>query len=110
MKKIPLLKPAIRTLDTRSVQPPKKVADPFYASGPWRKLLATIIKERGRSCEDPDHDGSRHVPGMIYGDHIVELQDGGAALDPANVLMRCPSCHTRKTLRVRGERMAERYR
>ena len=54
------------------------------------------IAARGRRCEECDRAQCR-----IYGDHIRELKDGGAPLDPANVLLRCRSCHTLKpTLRA----------
>jgi hypothetical protein len=35
--------------------------------------------------------------GWLYLDHVVELRDGGARLDPRHVMFRCISCHTRKT-------------
>ena len=40
-------------------------------------------------------------------DHRVELKDGGAPLDRANVWVLCGSCHTRKTLAERAEADAE---
>lgn len=114
MEKIPLAKlkmmaPAIRTIDTRSVKLAPKTADSFYLSPEWRKLMGQIIAERGRRCEDPQCDGKTHRHGMrVFGDHIVELRDGGAPLDKRNVLLRCGSSHTKKTLAVRAKRMAAR--
>jgi hypothetical protein len=68
--------------------------------------MAQIIKVRGRRCEDPRHDPSRPRTGIrVFGDHIVELADDGAPLDPTNVMLRCGSCHTRKTAAARGARM-----
>jgi 5-methylcytosine-specific restriction enzyme A len=52
-------------------------------------------------CQECGRAGCR-----IYGDHILELKDGGALLDEDNVLLRCGSCHGRKTAAVRGERRA----
>jgi hypothetical protein len=70
--------------------------------------MSEIIAERGRRCEDTDHDPSRPRIGVrLFGDHIRELQDGGAALDKRNVLLRCGACHTRKTARARAARMAQ---
>ena len=43
---------------------------------------------------------------MSLGDHIRELQDGGALLDPRNIMLRCGSCHTTKTIAERAKRMA----
>jgi len=37
---------------------------------------------------------------------VVELRDGGAPLDPANVLLLCRPCHARKTNRARDERLS----
>lgn len=91
---------------------PEKKADPFYQSAPWVALMQSITAERGRRCEDPDHDRSLPRGGRnlrIYGDHIVELRDGGAALDPQNVMLRCPTCHGRKTSAERAKRRASRF-
>lgn len=90
----------VATLDARTVKPPPKVADPFYSSAPWLKLMAALKRERGERCEDCPRTGVR-----IFGDHIVELKDGGAPLDPRNVRLRCGSCHTRKTIAERAKRM-----
>lgn len=107
---IKLVKPTLRTMNTRTVQVPSKQADSFYLSPAWRRLMAEIIRERGRICEDPHCNGRTHRPGMrVFGDHIVELKDGGAPLDKSNILLRCGASHTRKTAAVRAKRMAERY-
>jgi hypothetical protein len=42
----------------------------------------------------------------LEADHIVELKDGGAPLDPANVLLLCRPCHARKTNQARDERLS----
>jgi 5-methylcytosine-specific restriction enzyme A len=87
------------------VRQPQKTVDPFYMSVPWRALMEGIIKQRGRRCEDTDHDLSRPRTGIrIFGDHIRELKDGGAPLDQNNILLRCGACHTRKTAASRGDR------
>lgn len=105
------LAPSIATLDTRSALPAPKVADPFYSSREWRQLIARLIEQRGRYCEDTGHDPTRPRGGMrLFGDHIRELKDGGAKLDPANILLRCGACHTRKTIAERARRMATRPR
>jgi 5-methylcytosine-specific restriction enzyme A len=107
MSKIPTLRPMFVTLDTRVAKPPSKQVDPFYQTPEWREFAARILNERGRYCEDPlctDRDCSNR---RIYPDHIKELKDGGAPLDPANILLRCPSCHTRKTIEERAKRTAD---
>ena len=93
----------MRLLEQRSALPPAKVADSFYTSPEWRALMADIIAERGPRCEDKACSRTT-PPTRIYGDHIVELQDGGAPLDRRNVLLRCGSCHTRKTAETRAAR------
>jgi 5-methylcytosine-specific restriction protein A len=90
--------------------PGPKVAAPAYQSREWKMLIAAIIRERGRRCEDPACQSPNHGAGQrIYGDHVIELQDGGALLDPANVLMRCAPCHGKKTAAERNKRMAARW-
>lgn len=101
-----MLVPRIATLDTSIAAPPAKVADPFYSSPEWRALLDAIIKLRGRICQDPRCRRPMGPWRRIYGDHIIELRDGGARLDPDNVLLRCASCHTRKTAEERAKRQA----
>lgn len=87
------------------VRPAAKVAAPFYLSAEWKELMRQIIAQRGRRCEDPSHDPSRPRDGIrIFGDHIRELADGGAPLDPRNILLRCGSCHTKKTAATRAAR------
>jgi 5-methylcytosine-specific restriction enzyme A len=99
----------IATHDTRAVSPPPKPVNPFYASKEWRALVASLIQERGRRCQDcgrsHDKDGK---PVMIYGDHVIEMRDGGAGLDRRNVRLMCAGCHTAKTARERARRMAAR--
>ena len=83
----------------------EKRADAFYSTPAWRALVARLIKQRGRRCEDPEHDCSTPRFGVrIFGDHIIEKRDGGAPLDPRNILLRCGSCHTRKTAAERAQR------
>jgi 5-methylcytosine-specific restriction enzyme A len=88
------------------VVPSPKRAMPFYLSDDWRSLIATIKRTRGYRCYDPDHPTDQpRGGGRIYGDHIIELKDGGAPLDPRNIMLRCHACHTRKTMRERTGRM-----
>jgi 5-methylcytosine-specific restriction protein A len=102
------LAPKVATLDTRSAKPAEHKANPFYLSKAWRDLVAAIILERGPYCEDSRHDSARtRGPGIrLFGDHIAELKDGGAPLERSNVLLRCGSCHTRKTIEARAARTA----
>ncbi len=84
---------------------PAKRAAPFYLSPEWRELIAFIKQKRGAYCQDANHPtGVPRWKGRIYGDHIVELKDGGVALDPRNIMLRCHSCHQRKTMQQRAVR------
>lgn len=105
--KLPNLPARVRTLDLRTVRPPPKRADCFYSSPEWRALMSCIIAQRGRRCEDPEHDPVRPRTGIrVFGDHVHELRDGGAPLDPRNILLRCGSCHSRKTAAAARRRKA----
>ncbi|MGE0178973.1 MAG: HNH endonuclease signature motif containing protein [Sphingomonas sp.] len=77
-----------------------KTAMGFYQSPEWRGLVADLKRMRGNWCE---RCGSRR---RVAGDHIVELADGGAALDEKNVELLCAACHNRKTAKARAERAA----
>jgi 5-methylcytosine-specific restriction endonuclease McrA len=71
----------------------------FYGSAAWKALRNAVIRERGRNCQQCPRSGCR-----VYCDHRIELSDGGAPLDPANVVVLCASCHTRKTAAARMAR------
>ncbi len=63
----------------------------FYSSPAWRALRASVLRAYPR-CQ---------VPGCTspatFVDHTVSRAAGGAALDPANCMAMCRSCHSRKT-------------
>lgn len=105
MTPLKALPPRVRTINTQRIALPPKKADPFYSSPEWKALLGRIIKARGRRCQDAEHSGPHDPTARIYGDHIVELRDGGAPLADDNVLLRCASCHTRKTAAARMARL-----
>ena len=110
----------LRTRSTKLRQParsklrlPEKRVDPFYQSPEWRTFIAAVIAERkpallarqGHLCEDRDCHAV-HSPRMrIFGDHVIEMRDGGAPFDKRNIMLRCGSSHTRKTAAERRRRM-----
>ena len=98
--------PTLIARDTRRLTPQPKTADSFYQTPEWRSLVARLIAERGRRCQQcgrtHDADGK---PVRIFADHIRELRDGGARLDPGNIQLLDGACHTRKTLAERAKRM-----
>lgn len=77
---------------------PKK-AESFYLSREWRALVSRLKRERGCWCK---RCGSTH---RVIGDHVLELKDGGAPLDPANVELLCQACHNGKTAAARAARV-----
>lgn len=95
------LAPRVGMIDIRRIKPLPKTRAEFYGTPEWRTLIAAVIAERGRRCEDCGRTGCR-----VFGDHVVELQDGGAPLERRNVRLRCGSCHTTKTTAERARRAA----
>jgi 5-methylcytosine-specific restriction protein A len=94
----------LRATDTRRVKPPKKVPAPIYSTREYRQWRALVIGRAAGRCQDPNCvDPTRR--GLRYADHVVELRDGGAPFDPANGMVRCASCHVRKTAAERAKRM-----
>lgn len=88
------------------IRPPIKRADAFYESAQWRALAKAIKSQRGYVCEDCACDG-RGREWLIHADHVVEIRDGGAALDPLNIRLRCQGCHNGKTAREAMRRARE---
>lgn len=83
------------------VKPMPKVAERFYTSKEWRGLMARLKRQRGAWCE---RCGAGGKGVRIIGDHVVERKDGGAELDPANVMLLCLPCHNRKTAEAKARR------
>lgn len=71
-------------------------------------MWADAVKRRdGYACRDCGATG----PGVrLVADHVVEIEDGGAMLDPSNGMTRCLPCHNRKTARARADRLGAGYR
>lgn len=99
--RIQTLAPLVKPLDLDTAKPPARLTEKLYSSTAWLGLMARIRKQRGNRCE---HCGTTKA--RTVGDHIVELRDGGAALDPANVQLLCWPCHTTKTNVERAKRLA----
>jgi 5-methylcytosine-specific restriction protein A len=106
--KVRIMKPALKTADFRTCPPPPRsyasrlADDPgmaFYSSAAWRALRASIIAKRGPTCETCGSVTERPIV-----DHLTEIRDGGAPLDPDNCAVKCASCHTRKTGQARAAR------
>lgn len=76
-----------------------KVALPFYHSREWIALVRRIKEERGNWCQRCGRGG------RIIGDHIREIKDGGALLDPENVELLCMAHHAEKTALAAARRV-----
>lgn len=107
MARIPVLKPSLRTART-SIAPlmrgdaagrSAKPTMDFYGSAAWKKVRLEVQRACNRTCR-----GCGKTDTRIYVDHIVELKDGGAPLDPGNLVGLCASCHAKKTARERAKR------
>ena len=100
MARVKQIKSRLSLLDQRAAPPPAEIVEKLYSSPAWLGLMASLRKQRGNQCQRCDRKGCR-----MFGDHIVELKDGGAKLDPANVQILCGACHTLKTNAERAKRM-----
>jgi hypothetical protein len=78
---------------------PEKKADPFYSTPEFREWRDLVITRAGNACEKCGRRGVR-----LFADHIKEIRDGGARLDPVNGQSLCGSCHTLKTGAERARR------
>ena len=106
---IPKVNVLARMFNNHVVQREPKRADPLYLTQQyaiWRQAVAARAGYRcqavdnGRRCRKamPDH--------RLFADHVVELQDGGAAFDPANGQCLCGAHHTVKTMAARAKRLS----
>lgn len=81
--------------------PAPKVTDSFYLSVRWRRFRNWYIGKHPL-CARCWLAGCPVTATVV--DHVVELKDGGAALDEANVQSLCASCHNKKTAEERAKR------
>lgn len=105
MGKLTNIRPLVGVASLNIATVPKKTVAPFYKTREWNELMRRLLSERGGMCAKCGRTNCR-----IFGDHIVELQDGGDPLDETNVMLLCGSCHTKKTLDARNQRMAQQHR
>jgi 5-methylcytosine-specific restriction enzyme A len=99
------LMPRIGMARLQTAKPPAKRADKLYMSPTWFEVRDRVRREARGRCEAP---GCGRRERRMFVDHIVELQDGGAALDRANLWLLCGGCHSLKTAAERVRRTAER--
>jgi len=87
----------------RALRAAPKVADPLYTSVGWRVFSARLKAQRGWKCQQCGFDGTDQRR-LIHADHVIEIKDGGAAFDAANILIRCQPCHNAKTAKTAAAR------
>ena len=97
------LGPRLRPSDTRTSRPAPKVAAAHYQTDAHQQWRSDVIRRAGGMCQAP---GCSRTGTRLFADHVIELRDGGAALDLANGQALCGSCHTRKTAAARAARQA----
>lgn len=79
----------------------KKITVPFYGTARWQEFRRWYRKSHPL-CEICLKHG-QYVVGHLV-DHIIELSDGGAELDPENCQTLCNTCHGKKTAAEREKR------
>jgi 5-methylcytosine-specific restriction enzyme A len=110
MTKLRTLGPRIRTINSGTVRLPPKQMDPVYNTPEYQAWRAVVVQRAGHRCEavDNGHRCSRARPDhRMYADHIIELRDGGALLDPSNGQCLCASHHELKTVFARARRLKD---
>ena len=100
----------VTTLDTRTVKPQPKQADPHYLSPEHRAWRQTVCDRAGWRCEWIDESGQRCAKAApqhrMFADHKKERQDApDAELDPTNGWCLCGAHHSLKTAQEREKRL-----
>jgi 5-methylcytosine-specific restriction enzyme A len=98
-----------RTLAGLTAKPALKTSHRFYLTAAWRNLVDCEIRRRFGSpafarCESVECPQLGRTGIGVFGDHIRELHDGSAPLDPRNLQFLCCSCRVLKTNQTRDER------
>lgn len=99
--KIASFGPRIASFSQNIAEFAEKRADSFYSTPEWVKLRNFALKRDRYRCQGENCGRSER---RMFVDHIIEIKDGGAKLDPANVWTLCGSCHVKKTNRERDKR------
>ena len=99
------LQPRVGLADLRTAALPPKIADTLYSSPAWIAVRDRVRREAGGRCQMA---GCGRAERRMFVDHIVELKDGGAPLERANVWLLCASHHSLKTVAERAKRTARR--
>lgn len=82
------------------------MADSRYGTARWRNLRARAIRRDGGQCAIPGCTSDMGLPRMTHVDHVIEIRDGGAFWDLANLQTVCRVHHYAKTIVKGGERVS----
>ena len=106
-RRLPLFRGSLPTAGHRTLPVARKQVDEAYQSAEHRTWRDAVIARAGARCEAVD-GGVRCRKAAPYhrmfADHVVELRDGGARLDPANGQCLCGAHHSAKTAAARAAR------
>lgn len=97
--------PMLRRADLSAARVPPKTADAYYLTPEHRAWSKEVVKRAGFRCQGAGC-GASGV--RLFADHIVEIKDGGARLDPSNGQALCGACHTKKSAAARIARFEKR--
>jgi 5-methylcytosine-specific restriction enzyme A len=101
----PMARPLYGGLKPTTTRVPRSINTNAPEHLRWRDA---VLARAGWRCEAIDGGvrcNRRSPPDRLFADHIRELSDGGAPLDPANGQCLCGSHHTAKTAAARARRM-----
>ncbi|WP_020187806.1 HNH endonuclease signature motif containing protein [Methylopila sp. 73B] len=93
----------LKTAEGRRLKPAPKTAAEHYQTPEHRAWRAEVLRRAMFCCQHPGCTATAYTA-RLFADHIVELKDGGAALDPENGQALCGKHHTVKTMRERAKR------
>lgn len=95
------LSPQTRPLDTRVAEPLPKETESHYGTAAHKAWAAQVRKRANYRCESCRREASG-----LYADHIKEIKDRPElALSLDNGQALCASCHTKKTIRTKADRL-----
>lgn len=97
--KLQSLPPRLATADLRRVQPQPKQAAAHYQTPEHQAWRKTVLARANGACQHCHRTNTR-----LFADHVIELRDGGAALDSTNGQALCGACHSKKTAEIRQSR------
>lgn len=102
--KLGALTPRMPVLDSRTVKPLPKETQAHYGTSAHKEWALAVKRRAKWRCQHPGcmNGAPDH---RLYADHIVEIRDGGAPLDPSNGQALCGEHHTKKTAQERAARM-----